>query len=93
MKDSNVREPARGARSDLSSPTEPDETRRRRPPTPGECRLMAGLAVTMLGVAALVVERLMASGASTWLDAVGVSAVFTGLLLWGVGAVLRLFEL
>ncbi|WP_377832587.1 hypothetical protein [Acidimangrovimonas pyrenivorans] len=37
--------------------------------------------------------RAEASGAVTWLDVVGASALITGLLLWGAGVIVRTLEL
>ncbi|OWY03399.1 hypothetical protein [Thioclava sp. IC9] len=77
--------------SDPAAPKEESNDGRRPCPTPGECRLMAGLGLSLAGITLITFGDTGIAG--PWAHSVGVSALTTGLLLWGAGAIRRTLEL
>lgn len=79
-----------------STPTLRIESRRDRPrmcPSPGECRLMAGLVLSLAGIAVLALGNSAIAGTVPWMEGAGCSALITGLLMWSAGALQRTLEL
>lgn len=93
MRKGDANLPERTAEVGSSSRFEDRDGRRRICPSPGECRLMAGLVLSVVGIIVWAVSNTAFGSTVPWAATVGASALITGLLLWCTGAVERTLEL
>lgn len=91
MKNSDLNGANSVTESDPAAPKDESHDGRRLCPTPGECRLLAGLGLSLAGITLFTFGD--TGIAEPWAHSVGISALTTGLLLWGAGAIRRTLEL